>query len=271
MRKITLQRIVLLMVLALTVQTYSFAQNENTVRNEQTYRIRNLGTGNYLAYDAEIGKYAPALFDAADETQVHRFMTNTTVIADKTYYTIDMGGPDLSRGAMRISGDGAKNQVFSTTKKFDDTSGMSDKVQNVTELGDDIILIQAKDADSYLRENDQAFFDVEGFWYQAPVLDATDDRQKWLLEPGDLALSAEDFDTSSIFISNPVNDLLSIKGLTANENKVSVFNLLGSSVLTKNIDGESTINLNVSGLAAGMYIVKLQGDNGSFSKKIVKQ
>jgi hypothetical protein len=84
-------------------------------------------------------------------------------------------------------------------------------------------------------------------------------------------LSNEKFDTSSIFISNPVNNELSIKGLTSNVSKVSVFTLLGSEVLTKNIAGKSAISINVSGLAGGMYIVKLQGDNGSFSKKIVKQ
>jgi hypothetical protein len=84
-------------------------------------------------------------------------------------------------------------------------------------------------------------------------------------------LSNEKFDTSSIFVSNPVNNELSIKGLTSNVSKVSVFTLLGSEVLTKNIAGKSAISINVSGLAAGMYIVKLQGDNGSFSKKIVKQ
>ncbi|WP_136482946.1 T9SS type A sorting domain-containing protein [Cognatitamlana onchidii] len=84
-------------------------------------------------------------------------------------------------------------------------------------------------------------------------------------------LSNETFDTSSVFISNPVNDQLTVKGLTADVNKVSVYNLLGSAVLTKSISGEATINLNVSSLATGMYIVKLEGANGTFSKKIIKQ
>ncbi|WP_396600656.1 T9SS type A sorting domain-containing protein [Algibacter sp. R77976] len=84
-------------------------------------------------------------------------------------------------------------------------------------------------------------------------------------------LSIVDFDTSSIFISNPVNEVLSIKGLTDNVKQVSVYSLLGSEVLTKKLSSKSDINLDVSGLSAGMYIVKLQGDNGSFSKKIIKQ
>jgi hypothetical protein len=96
-------------------------------------------------------------------------------------------------------------------------------------------------------------------------------RSFWVLAESEVVLSAEEFDTSSIFISNPVNNELNIKGLTDNVSKVSVFNLLGSSVLTRNVAGQSSINLNVSALAAGMYIVKLEGDNGTFSKKIIKQ
>jgi hypothetical protein len=42
-------------------------------------------------------------------------------------------------------------------------------------------------------------------------------------------------------------------------------------VLTKNIAGESSVNLSVSNLVSGMYIVKLEGANGAFSKKIIKQ
>jgi hypothetical protein len=85
------------------------------------------------------------------------------------------------------------------------------------------------------------------------------------------ALSNEKFDTSSIFISNPVNNQLSIKGLTSNVNKVSLYTLLGSTVLSKSVSGQSSLNVDVSSLAAGMYIVKLEGANGTFSKKIIKQ
>jgi hypothetical protein len=273
MKKTTLKGIVVLMILALTVQTYSYAQN--TARDGQTYRIRNMGTGNYLAYDDVLGKLAPAAFNAADETQVFRFMTNTTVIPGETYYTIDMGGPDASRGVLRMAGSGANNEVFSTTKNWDDTSGMSDKVQNVTELGGEVILIQAKTADSYLYERTQAEFDdgaTGGFWYQGPALaDPADLRQQWLLEDGTISLSADKFDTSSIFISNPVNNVLSIKGLSPNVKQVSVYSLLGKEVLTRNVETQSAINVDMSALSSGMYLVKMQGDNGSFSKKIVKQ
>ncbi len=85
-------------------------------------------------------------------------------------------------------------------------------------------------------------------------------------------LSTADFDTSSIFISNPVNNNeLSIKGLTANVKQVSVYSLLGKEVISREVNERSELNIDVSALSTGMYLVKMQGDNGSYTKKIVKQ
>lgn len=84
-------------------------------------------------------------------------------------------------------------------------------------------------------------------------------------------LSNEEFDTSSIFISNPVNNEISIKGLTAEVNSISVFSLIGKEVLTREVNGEASLTLDASALSSGMYLVKMQGENGSYTKKIVKQ
>lgn len=87
----------------------------------------------------------------------------------------------------------------------------------------------------------------------------------------DVVLSTKNFDASSLSITNPVNDNLVIKGINSDITSVSVYNLLGSKVLTQNITGNSSLNVNVSNLVSGMYIVKLEGANGAFSKKIIKQ
>jgi hypothetical protein len=86
-------------------------------------------------------------------------------------------------------------------------------------------------------------------------------------------LSTDEFDTSSVFISNPVKDELSIEGLTQNIKQISVYDLLGKQVISSvNVDDTTSVNLDVSTLTTGMYIVKLQGENGaSFTKKIVKE
>ncbi|WP_147676512.1 T9SS type A sorting domain-containing protein [Algibacter pacificus] len=84
-------------------------------------------------------------------------------------------------------------------------------------------------------------------------------------------LSTADFDTSSIFVSNPVNDQLTIKGLANNVNQVSVYSLLGKQVLETKVKGKSELTLDTRALSSGMYIVKMSSAKGSFSKKIVKQ
>lgn len=84
-------------------------------------------------------------------------------------------------------------------------------------------------------------------------------------------LSNTKFDASSIFISNPVKNQLNIKGFTGNVSKVSVFTLLGQEVLSRKIDAQSSLNIDLSTLTSGMYLVQLSGETGKFTKKIIKQ
>ncbi|MFC4722264.1 T9SS type A sorting domain-containing protein [Geojedonia litorea] len=84
-------------------------------------------------------------------------------------------------------------------------------------------------------------------------------------------LSTADFDKSSIFVSNPVNDELTIKGLTPNVKDVNIYSILGKQIMSIKVDGSSTLNMDVSTLTSGLYIVKMVGDNGSYSKKIIKE
>ncbi|AUS06309.1 T9SS type A sorting domain-containing protein [Pseudotamlana carrageenivorans] len=84
-------------------------------------------------------------------------------------------------------------------------------------------------------------------------------------------LSNSKFDTSSVFVSNPVKEVLSIGGLTSNFEQVSVYSLLGKEVITRKLNGNTSMELDVNALVAGIYIVEFQGKGVGFSKKIVKQ
>jgi len=86
-----------------------------------------------------------------------------------------------------------------------------------------------------------------------------------------LSLSTEEFDTSSVFISNPVKNELTIDGLNQTIKQISVYSLLGKEVLTRSVDAQTSLSIDVAALTSGMYLVKMQGENGSFTKKIVKQ
>ncbi|MBC3758699.1 T9SS type A sorting domain-containing protein [Hyunsoonleella sp. SJ7] len=83
-------------------------------------------------------------------------------------------------------------------------------------------------------------------------------------------LSNDEFDTSSIFVSNPVNDEISIEGLTSNVEKVTVFSLVGKEVLSRELSGETSLKLDVSAFTSGMYLVNFTGNGGSFTKKVLK-
>ena len=266
MRKITLK------ITAFLCLTMFAFQVQAQIVEGTNYNLINNGTGNFIK---------------SDNTNV--YMVDAAIADDIGYNFSFLALPDTDpvqwnimngyRGAMRGAG---TRQVVHTTFQ-PDTAGAeaTDKHWNITsEVIDGFEVYRFEIAsggdDRFLYEG------TDGKYYNITVAEMNDaeiaytdgeDRSYWAavestIEP---PLSAEEFDTSSVFISNPVSDQLSIQGLTANVNKVSVYNLLGSSMLTKIIDGESTINLNVSGLAAGMYIVKLEGSNGTFSKKIVKQ
>ncbi len=84
-------------------------------------------------------------------------------------------------------------------------------------------------------------------------------------------LSADSFDSSSVFVSNPSSNRLNIKGLTSTINKINVYSLLGQPVLVRELKGERNLNLDISSLSNGVYVVNFVTENGSFTKKIVKQ
>jgi len=88
---------------------------------------------------------------------------------------------------------------------------------------------------------------------------------------GGANLSTSKFDASSVTISNPVKNELIINGLSSSIEAVSVYNMVGGLVLESKVDSTTSVNLNVASLSKGVYIVKMTGKNGSFSKKIIKE
>ncbi|MDO7171629.1 leucine-rich repeat domain-containing protein [Mariniflexile sp. AS56] len=72
------------------------------------------------------------------------------------------------------------------------------------------------------------------------------------------------------FYPNPTNGLVSIKSKQLNNASVGVYDLNGRELLNRNINGTSS-EINISNLASGIYLFKVQVENGSFVKRIVKQ
>jgi len=85
--------------------------------------------------------------------------------------------------------------------------------------------------------------------------------------------SVNTFGLDAFVIANPVSNQLTIKGATSKVNQITLFSVLGNKVLSKSINNvNGDINMNVSSLSTGLYIVEMTGDNGErFTKKIIKQ
>lgn len=85
--------------------------------------------------------------------------------------------------------------------------------------------------------------------------------------------SVNTFGINAFSISNPVSSQLTVRGATSKVNQIDVYSVIGKRVLSQSINGSNgDINVNVSDLSTGLYIVKLTGNNGErFTKKVIKQ
>lgn len=84
-------------------------------------------------------------------------------------------------------------------------------------------------------------------------------------------LSTKEFDISSVSITNPVTNDLIIKGLTSDVKGIFIYTILGKKVLSASVNTQDEINLDISSLSTGLYIVEMKGENSKFAKKIIKQ
>jgi hypothetical protein len=67
---------------------------------------------------------------------------------------------------------------------------------------------------------------------------------------------------------NPANDavrILSDEGLR----QVTIYNLLGQEILRFNLQGQHSTNIDINNYISGVYIVKVETENGQFSKRLV--
>jgi hypothetical protein len=89
-----------------------------------------------------------------------------------------------------------------------------------------------------------------------------------------LSVDENDFASSGIVLTSTIiEESLSISGLDpVNVGGISMFDMLGKKVAGFNYNGTSTnMNLNVSFLESGIYIISLPVNGGFISRKVVKK
>lgn len=84
-------------------------------------------------------------------------------------------------------------------------------------------------------------------------------------------LDTDDFASETIAtFPNPVKDYLQISNVNQNISNIAVYNLFGQEVIAENWTGKNSSSLNMSQLAAGMYLLSVTVDGKTQTKKIVK-
>ena len=285
MKKITFKMIAIFVAI-LSYQSYA---QVSAIVEDTKYNLINFGTGDYLKANGT-GAYEFFTVTASnplptDDVTLNFFFNhhNTTDPSDNTVhnYTDDWNIGNDVRGIMRASNTGTVHTNFKYNIWNSNGGHKTDKrwiAETIDQGG--VTLFRFRSVVSGDTEPRYLYQGIDGVLYNITEADMNDagnantdgtGRSTWGVFESSIVLSTENFDASSIVIANPVKNQLSIQGLNDDISQLTVYNILGSRVLSKNIKGESSINLNVSNLGAGLYIVKLEGVKGAFTKKIIKE
>jgi hypothetical protein len=69
---------------------------------------------------------------------------------------------------------------------------------------------------------------------------------------------------------NPAKEKINLKWKKAGDiNSISIYNMQGVQILNKNVNENYQINIDVSSLSKGIYIIKFNGNNINFTKKVI--
>lgn len=105
-------------------------------------------------------------------------------------------------------------------------------------------------------------------------------RAQWILEPVSINLTTQllmsdnlgDVESDFKLYPNPVSYSLRIDDVLEDMNTINVYDLSGSKVLSKNIEGNGTYSqLDVSALSKGIYVLEIIGKNETVRRKLVKE
>lgn len=85
-----------------------------------------------------------------------------------------------------------------------------------------------------------------------------------------LLLSNQDSDiTKPVLYPNPANTIVNLKLPNVSEGSIEIYNVLGENILSKNVSSITT-QIDVSELKSGIYLARIQTENQTTIKKLVK-
>lgn len=129
------------------------------------------------------------------------------------------------------------------------------------------------DVDIYLEDREeQTFTDLKNGDFSITPTANLSGTGRFYLVFGTNSLGSDDFDMSHISAYKPFNaDHLVIEGLFNIETaSISMYNIIGQEVLNVKLNANQAIErVSTLGLNAGVYIVNIQADNNTITKKII--
>jgi hypothetical protein len=105
--------------------------------------------------------------------------------------------------------------------------------------------------------------------YKTTVDTKTTDGRFFLHTKSSSVLSTEDALLNSVSIYKTSNTNLKITGLKQGKTSISLYNLLGKKVMATSFNASNVNNISLPNLSTGVYIVKLEAEKGTVSKKII--
>jgi len=119
-----------------------------------------------------------------------------------------------------------------------------------------------------IRDYDKVFFyclEFNAFW-DVGEFNSFSESNCALLNINNI-FKPEDFKT----YPNPVNDVLTIENNRQLDLSASIFNVLGKEVLKTKNTNNTFIEINLSTLKAGVYLLQTKHKDVTFTKRIIKQ
>ena len=113
----------------------------------------------------------------------------------------------------------------------------------------------------YVPAGTKAIYEVTEPWSQISAANIVE---------GTLSINNLEKELGFSIYPNPTSGIVSIKSKQLNRAKVTVYDLNGRALFNKNLNGTSS-EINMSNLASGIYLLKVQVENGEFVKRIVKK
>lgn len=92
---------------------------------------------------------------------------------------------------------------------------------------------------------------------------------RFFLSTASKVLSTENTELTGISIYTKNNSTLNISGLKNGKATISIFNILGKQLLNTSFEVSTNNEISLPKLATGVYIVKLDTENGTLNKKII--